>query len=167
MASTQQSCLENAAGRQEFDLSALFVCPSLRELTEAQRQQLSPPALAYVGDAVYELYIRTYYLFPPQRLQSYHNQVVAQVRAESQARHLQVLQSSLTQQELDLVRRGRNAASKGPKRVDPTLYQQATGLETLLGYLYLCDPQRLAQLLSLLQLTESSEVSPDCSISSL
>lgn len=78
--------------------------------------QLSPAALAYVGDAIYELYIRTHYLLPPKRLQVYHEQVVAQVRAESQAQHLQSLQPHLTNTELEILKRGRNAASKGPKR---------------------------------------------------
>jgi ribonuclease-3 family protein len=157
VASTQQFCLESSAGRQGLDLSVLFVSSSLGELTEAQRQQISPHALAYIGDAVYELYIRTYYLFPLKRLQDYHGQVVSQVRAESQARHLQILQPCLTPLELEIVRRGRNAASKSSRRIDPVLYQQATGLEALLGYLYLCDPQRLSQLLSQLQLGEATD----------
>lgn len=123
--------------------------------SEAQIQQLSPTALAYLGDAVYELYVRRCYLLPPKRLQAYHNQVVAQVRAETQARHLQTLQPALTEAEQEIVRRARNAASKGPKRVDPALYQQATGFEALLGYLYLSDLQRLADLLRQLPLSES------------
>jgi ribonuclease-3 family protein len=115
-------------------------------------QQLSPAALAYLGDTVYELYVRMMYLFPPKRSQQYHQQVVAQVRAEAQAQHLQILTPYLTPEELDMSRRGRNAASGGPKRLNPELYQQATGFETLLGYLYLSDPQRLMNLLSLLGL---------------
>jgi len=116
-----------------------------------QVQQLSPAALAYLGDAVYELYVRTYYLMPPQRLQSYHKEVVAQVRAEAQANHLQTLQPYLTPAEQDVVRRGRNAAHRVPKRLAPEIYQQATSLETLLGYLYVTDPPRLAQLFAYLQ----------------
>jgi ribonuclease III family protein len=114
--------------------------------------QVSPAALAYVGDAIYELYIRTHYLLPPKRVQVYHEQVVAQVRAESQAHHLRSLQPHLTDTELEILKRGRNAASKGPKRLNPEIYQQATSLETLLGYLYLADPQRLMVLLAKLQL---------------
>lgn len=120
--------------------------------------QLSPAALAYVGDAIYELYIRTHYLLPPKRLQVYHEQVVAQVRAESQAQHLQSLQPHLTNTELEILKRGRNAASKGPRRLSPEIYQQATSLETLLGYLYLADPQRLMDLLAQLQFEEPAKV---------
>ena len=56
--------------------------PELLSLTEGQLQQISPTALAYLGDAVYELYVRSHYLLPPKRSQAYHRLVVAQVRAE-------------------------------------------------------------------------------------
>ena len=114
-------------------------------------QRLSPAALAYVGDAVFELFTRAYYLTPPKRLKAYHEQVVHHVRAETQAHYLKILQPCLTEAEQDIVRRGRNAASRGPKRVDPEIYQQATGLETLLGYLYLTSPDRLTEVLAYLQ----------------
>lgn len=125
--------------------------------------QVSPAALAYVGDAIYELYIRTHYLLPPKRVQVYHEQVVAQVRAESQAQHLHSLQPHLTDAELEILKRGRNAASKGPKRLNPEIYQQATSLETLLGYLYLADPQRLMDLLGQLQFEEPAKSKADAS----
>lgn len=120
-------------------------------------QQLSPLALAYLGDAVYELYIRSRYLLPPKRSQDYHNQVVAQVRAETQAKHLRSLTPHLTPAELEILRRGRNAAASGPKRVEREIYQQATSLETLMGYLYITDPQRLNQLLAQLELDNKPE----------
>ncbi|GAB4477514.1 MAG: Mini-ribonuclease 3 [Elainellaceae cyanobacterium] len=120
-------------------------------LPEQDLQRLSPAALAYVGDAVYELYVRTACLLPPKRIQDYHQQVVQQVRAESQAAQVRSLSAHLTEQEQDIVRRGRNAAQRGPKRVDAEVYRQATGLETLLGYLYLSDPERLQELLSQMQ----------------
>lgn len=112
-----------------------------------QAQQLSPSSWAYLGDAVYELYIRHFYLIPPKRSQQYHQLVVSQVRAESQARHLRSLEPYLSSAELEVVRRGRNAAVKGPKRIDLHTYQLATSLETLVGYLYLTNPQRLSELL--------------------
>ncbi|RAM49545.1 MAG: ribonuclease III [Hapalosiphonaceae cyanobacterium JJU2] len=119
---------------------------------QAQLQQLSPVALAYLGDAVYELYVRMYYLLPPQRSESYHRLVVAQVRAEKQALHLRSLIPHLRHNELEIVRRGRNAATGRPKRLNPEIYQQATSLETLIGYLYLTDYLRLTELLQQLQL---------------
>ncbi|HAA30479.1 MAG TPA: Mini-ribonuclease 3 [Cyanobacteria bacterium UBA8553] len=105
-----------------------------------------------MGDAVYELYVRTCYLLPPRRLSDFHNQVVAQVRAESQAKHLRSLEPHLTESELEILRRGRNAATSSSRRLDPKIYQQATSLETLMGYLYLTNPQRLTQLLAHLEL---------------
>lgn len=117
----------------------------------ADIQRLPPAALAYVGDAVYELCVRTYYLMPPKRIQAYHEQVVSQVRAERQAQILRSLEPHLTPSECEILRRGRNAASKGPKRIAPGIYQQATSLETLLGYLYLADPPRLNDLLTQLR----------------
>ena len=121
-------------------------------LTQAEVQKISPSAWAYLGDAVYELYIRNYYLIPPKRSRYYHQLVVAQVRAETQADHLHNLKPHLTSAELDILKRGRNAAFRKPKRLDPEVYQQATSLETLIGYLYLTDPQRLNQLLGYIEL---------------
>lgn len=123
-----------------------------------QIQRISPASLAYLGDAVYELYIRSFYLLPPKRSHAYHDMVVAQVRAESQAKALRSLEPHLTNTELEILRRGRNAAAGRPKRLDPEIYQQATSLETLMGYLYLTDPQRLNQLLSYLELNPLPQV---------
>lgn len=127
-----------------FDLSVDF------RLSEQQVKQLSPTALAYLGDAVYELYIRGIYLLPPKRQHIYHQEVVTQVRAETQAQHLRSLQPYLNSVEQDVVRRGRNATSRRPKRVSAAIYQQATSLEALMGYLYLIDRDRLAYLLETL-----------------
>jgi len=114
-----------------------------------QLDRVSPAALAYLGDAVYELYIRAMLIFPPKRSQTYHLQVVSWVRAESQAQLLLHLNPHLTAEELDIVRRGRNAATGKPRRLKGQVYQQATALETLLGYLYLADRDRLHHLLAL------------------
>lgn len=122
-------------------------------LQSAQLHQLSPTALAYLGDAVYELYIRSQYLTPPRRIQVYHHLVVSQVRAETQAQQVRSLLPHLTPEELDIVRRGRNAATGKPKRIDLDTYRHATSLETLVGYLYLTNPQRLIELLAHLDLT--------------
>ena len=123
---------------------------TLPPLSIAQIQQLSPAALAYLGDAVYELFVRRQYLYPPQRLHAYHQQVVSQVRAETQAMHLATLNPYLTELETEWVRKGRNAALTRSRRADAASYQQASGLETLIGYLYLTNSPRLMELLSLL-----------------
>lgn len=113
-----------------------------------QIERLSPIALAYIGDAVFELYVRTILLTPPKRMADYHDQVVTQVRAESQAIHLAIITPFLTDSEKDILRRGRNACVTKPRRLSRHTYQQATGLEALIGYLHLTNPQRLQELLT-------------------
>ncbi|MBD2393848.1 hypothetical protein H6G11_06225 [Cyanobacterium aponinum FACHB-4101] len=110
--------------------------------------QVSPDALAYIGDAVYELYIRTSYLLPSKKIADYHHVVVSKVRAESQATYLQNIYPLLNDIEKDWVRRGRNAVNKSPRRLPLQTYQAASGFETLLGYLYISEPERLEFLLS-------------------
>jgi ribonuclease-3 family protein len=122
--------------------------------TATDLERLSPASLAYIGDAVFELYIRTRYLLPPKRIADYHNQVVAQVRAETQAAYLKTLEPDLTQAEKEILRRGRNAVKGHPRRLSPEIYQQASSLETLIGYLYLKDPQRLNLLLKKIELDD-------------
>jgi ribonuclease-3 family protein len=125
-----------------------------RRLSEHQLRSLSPVALAYVGDAVFELFVRRTLLMPPKRIQLYHRQVVNQVRAEQQAKYIQQLMPLLTEAEYDIFRRGRNSSAKGPKRLDGQIYQQATGFEALVGYLYLTDLDRLVELLGQLQVAQ-------------
>jgi ribonuclease III family protein len=64
---------------------------------------------------------------------------------------LQRLEPLLKDEELDWVRRGRNRAGRGPRRGDAATYGQATGFESLLGWLFLHDPQRLVELLDHLE----------------
>ena len=127
-----------------------------RPLSPAQIQRLSPATLAYLGDAVYELFVRHCCLLPPSQLNRYHQRVVSHVRAEAQAAYATMLRPHLTPLELTVFNQGRNAASTGPKRISPAIYQQATGLEALIGYLYLTNPQRLQDLLHRLELNHQS-----------
>ena len=106
--------------------------------------EIPASALAYIGDAVYEMQVRLHYLLPPRTAKQYLQLVVSQVRAEQQARLLEKL--DLTDFESDLVRRGRNAAGSAPRKIDPSIYQSATGFEALIGYLYLTDRDRLDQI---------------------
>lgn len=132
------------------DISLNRVHPA--RATPAEIERISPAAWAYLGDAVYELYVRSSYLVSPRRLQAYHELVVGQVRAETQARHLRSISPYLNSIELAIVKRGRNAAAGRSKRADPEIYQQASSLETLVGYLYLTDSERLTELLALLEI---------------
>ncbi len=106
-------------------------------------------ALAYLGDAIYELHVRQSYLQPVRKINAYHQLVVAKVRAESQAKSLQKLIDNqiLTQAEQDLIRRGRNSAGQPTRAMEPEIYQKATGFEVLLAYLYLSDRDRFQLIL--------------------
>jgi ribonuclease-3 family protein len=135
-----------------WNQALLATTAPFQQISLSQVQQISPSALAYLGDAIYELYVRIFYLLPLQRSGIYHRLVVEQVRAETQALHLRSLIPHLRDTELEIVRRGRNAATGRPKRLNPEIYQQATSLETLVGYLYLTDYQRLTELLQILHI---------------
>ncbi|MEB3243265.1 MAG: ribonuclease III domain-containing protein [Cyanobacteriota bacterium] len=109
--------------------------------------------MAWLGDAVWELHQRLQRCQAPGRPGDLHNKVVAAVRAEAQASALERLRPLLTPSEQDLVRRGRNRAGRGSRQQTAALYGQATGFETMVGWLFLRDPRRLADLLDHLEET--------------
>ena len=115
--------------------------------------ELGPLQLAWLGDAVWELHQRLRHCRSPARSAELHRAVVAAVRADAQAAALAVLQRDglLTQEELELVRKGRNRAGRGPRKGEACIYGRATGFETMIGWLFLQDPSRLAQLLAHLE----------------
>ena len=99
----------------------------------------SPQALAFLGDAVYEILVRERIVhranMPVNKL---HLQAVEQVRASYQSKAYAVVEPVLTEEELAALRRGRNISSiKPPKNGTMQDYRRATGLECLFGYLYL------------------------------
>ena len=110
--------------------------------------------LAWLGDAVWELHQRLRHCRQPGRSDDLHRAVVAEVRADAQAIALQRLEPWLEEEEKALVRRGRNRAGRGPRSADAATYGQATGFETMVGWLFLHNPDRLAQLLDQLGSTE-------------
>ncbi len=111
---------------------------------------LGPLQLAWLGDAVWEMHQRLRHCRFPMRSKELHNSVVNEVNASSQARVMRQLEPFLTEEEKDFVRRGRNKAGKGPKNVDACTYASATGFETIVGWLFLKNPERLAYLFDLL-----------------
>jgi ribonuclease-3 family protein len=115
---------------------------------------LGPLQLAWLGDAVWELHQRRRHCEQAGRSAALHRAVVGAVRAEAQARALERLEPLLQEQEKDLVRRGRNRAGRGPRRGDAAVYGLATGFETMVGWLFLQNPQRLAELLDHLEETD-------------
>lgn len=100
--------------------------------------QISPIVLAYIGDAVFEVYIRQMLIAKVVRKPNeLHRAAVRYVSAAAQAKLLRRWEPLLTEEEADIARRGRNAKSgQPPKNADPGEYRHATGLECLVGYLY-------------------------------
>ncbi len=99
----------------------------------------SPQALAFLGDAVYELLVRERIVLKANRpVNDLHLQAVEQVRASYQSRAYAVIEPMLSEEEEGALRRGRNLNSvKPPKNGNMRDYRRATGLESLFGYLYL------------------------------
>ena len=86
--------------------------------------------------------------------------MVAAVRADAQAAALALLERDglLSEEELELVRKGRNRAGRGPRKGEAGIYGRATGFETMVGWLFLQNPSRLAWLLA--QLEDADPITP-------
>ncbi|WP_427340414.1 Mini-ribonuclease 3 [Caloranaerobacter sp. DY30410] len=102
-------------------------------------KMLSPLQLAYIGDAIYELLIRTYLLSKKNiSVNELHKEAIRYVKAKAQADIVHNLQDKFTEEEWSIIKRGRNAKSSStPKNADLIDYKYATGFEALMGFLYL------------------------------
>lgn len=123
-------------------------------LTPQQAKLKNPLSLAFVGDTVWDLLIRQQLLCSQAHVNALHKQAVSRVNAGAQAQAAAKIEPHLTEAEGDIFRRGQNAHSRHntPKNQDPYAYSRATGLEALLGYLYLTgQTQRILDLFSLCQ----------------
>ena len=104
-----------------------------------EAQLKNPLALAFMGDTVWDLLVRGALLQSPAKVNALHRQAIARVNAGAQAEVFVRLEPHLTLEEAEIARRGINAHTRHnvPKNQSPMDYSRATGLETLLGYLYL------------------------------
>lgn len=100
--------------------------------------QIPPLVLAYIGDAIHNLYVRQYLVSQsPSNVNQLHKLSVSFVSAHSQSKLIHHIYAHLTEREQYIIKRGRNAKSGSiPKNADVTEYKYATGFETLIGYLY-------------------------------
>lgn len=98
---------------------------------------LSPSVLAFVGDAVYGLYVRTHLAQINRPSGELHRLSVEYVKASAQAEAFEVIEPILTEKEIEVFKRGRNFHTNTPKSATVQEYHTATGIETLFGYLYL------------------------------
>ncbi len=123
------------------------------QLGAPELSRISALALAYVGDAVYDQYVRTVLATgnPDLSAHALHTKATRIVCAGAQAETLRRILDDLTQQELRIYKRGRNANSGTvPKNADVVEYRAATGFEAVLGYMHLSgDTQRLCKILTL------------------
>lgn len=108
-------------------------------LKDTNPGSISPLALAYIGDAVYEVFVRAYVLnranMPVNKL---HRAATKYVSAQAQSRIMNVVEPFLSDEELSVYKRGRNAHSHtSAKNADIVDYRRATGLEALVGFLFI------------------------------
>lgn len=126
-----------------------------REKSEEDINMLSPLTWAYVGDCIYELYIRTNLVnktkLKPHKL---HIETIKYVKAKAQADFLKAIEQNLTERERDIVRRARNTQNHHlPKNADPADYMYATAFEGLVGYLYLTkQDERLKEIFKMVEI---------------
>lgn len=106
---------------------------------EVDPRTYSPLALAFIGDGIYELVIRTMVVTKANRANhDLHQATVKYIKAENQAKMVEILKPVLTEEEAAVLRRGRNAKPNSvAKNASLGEYHRATGVEALFGYLYL------------------------------
>lgn len=126
-------------------------------MAEERARLLSPLQLAYIGDTVWDLLIRSRQLWQGLNVRHMHQQAVSLVNAAAQHRALRRVEAELTPEEAAIVHRGRNAHPRhhAPKNQDPADYAAATALEALIGYLYVTGQEE--RLLRLFRLSQEEE----------
>ena len=132
----------------------LLVLDILQPRSDSDVDQIGPAQLAFVGDVVYELYVRCRYVWPARRTSDLQSTVVRIVRAEAQSKLLASMMKSfpLTSKEQSILTRGRNVGtgSRGRKRGKEwgAIYQDSTSFEALIGYSYMSDVQRCFEIMN-------------------
>ena len=124
----------------------------LFQMEEVDIREYSPLTLAYIGDCVYDLVIKSLVINAGNKqVNKLHQETSSLVQASTQSLMMRVMQEHLTEKEHAVYKRGRNAKSVSPaKNQSITDYRRATGFEALLGYLYLKkDYKRLLDLVKI------------------
>lgn len=112
---------------------------------------MNPQSLAFIGDGVFDLLVRTWLMDGTTSNHKLHKEAAKYVNAKAQRSFYQTIEEYLTDKEIAIVRRGKNAKNFSlPKNADPDDYRWATGLEALFGYLYLMgEDERIQELFTL------------------
>lgn len=104
--------------------------------------------LAYIGDTVYDYYVRRALIGSGAKVHTLHRQAIGYVCAHGQSESFRNVESLLSEEEHAVVRRGRNVHQNPPHNADPAEYRRATGFEALLGYLdYTNRQERITELM--------------------
>ncbi|QCX33814.1 Mini-ribonuclease 3 [Caloramator sp. E03] len=106
---------------------------------EKDVRMMNPLVWAYIGDSVYEVYVRSYIISKGGKTSfALHRESIKYVKASSQSDILETIYDKLTEEEKNIIRRGRNTKTYHvPKNASIIDYKRATALEALIGYLYL------------------------------
>ena len=123
-----------------------------RPVSAAEASQQSALTLAYLGDAVFELLVREMLVINSHKTNGkLHFEATHFVSAKAQSEFVDKIMGIMTTEELAVYKRGRNSDAVPPKNTDVAVYQRATGLETLFGYLYLSGKtERIEELFELM-----------------
>ena len=106
---------------------------------------------AYIGDCVFELFIREIIIKKTQKQDLMHKMATKYVNAQAQADILELIIDKLNEKELDIQKRGRNLKISINKKSNPKIHALATSFEVLIGYWYLNDKERLNEILKIIQ----------------
>lgn len=120
---------------------------------EVKAKQLSPLNLAFIGDAIYEIFVREMLVCDANRpVNDLHRESVKYVSAQAQTAAFEKIKDCLTEEEMSQFKRGRNAkVGHLPKSASDAQYHTATGVEALFGYLYLTEQQdRIRELFNII-----------------
>lgn len=140
---------ENSDISDETEADPKSLIELLSPISSCRPNEMSGTNLAYIGDVVFELFVRSRHVWPPKRTSDLQNTVVSLVRAEHQSHLLRQLKEHfpLSDKENQVLMRGRNSVTRSKNRRNPAAYQDSTALEALVGYIYITNPSRCQEFL--------------------
>lgn len=118
------------------------------------KEELALRNYAHIGDAIWEVFVRTYVIYKTSNSKLLHKMTTDRVNATSQKDLLNLLMQELSEDEQELARRARNLPIPVGRRSIQADYRQATAFEVLIGYWYLHNKERLEEVYQIIKLTE-------------
>ena len=118
------------------------------------KEELALKNYAHIGDAVWEIFVRSYVIYQTSNSKLLHKMTTERVNATFQKNILEFIYPQLTEEEQELARRGRNLSIPIGRRSIQADYRQATAFEVLIGYWYLQNKTRLEEIYKIISETE-------------